>query len=256
MDLGTVIGIVLIIALLAGAMSMGVGVGAYIDIPSVLIVVGGSIGALMISFKPSQMKSFGTIFKVAIKPTEIDTAELIKKLVEFATKARKDGILALENDVDALPDEESFLRKGLSMAIDGSEPDTIRELLETEMEQTSTRHKVNGSIFSQWAALAGAMGMVGTLIGLVAMLLNMADPSAIGPSMAVALLTTMYGAIIGNVLGTPISIILGIRNDEETLVKEMVLSGIMSIQSGDAPRVLEAKLLSYLAPADRVSQFD
>lgn len=254
MDLGTVIGIVLILALLLGAMAMGVGVGAYIDIPSVLIVVGGSIGALMVSFKPSQMKSFTKIFMKAIKPGEEDVGELIKKLVEFATKARKDGILALESEVNN--EENAFLKKGLSMAIDGSEPDTIRELLEIEMEQTSTRHKINGSIFNQWAGLAGAMGMVGTLIGLVAMLLNMADPSAIGPSMAVALLTTMYGAIIGNVFGTPIYNILTIRNDEETKVKEMILSGIMSIQSGDAPRVLEAKLLSYLAPADRVSQFD
>ena len=254
MDLGTVIGIVLIMALLLGAMTMGVGIGAYIDIPSVLIVVGGSIGALMVSFKPAQMKAFTKIFMKAIKPGEEDVAELIKKLVEFATKARKDGILALESEVNS--EENEFLKKGLSMAIDGSDPDTIRELLEIEMEQTSTRHKINGSIFNQWAGLAGAMGMVGTLIGLVAMLLNMADPSAIGPSMAVALLTTMYGAIIGNVFGTPIYNILTIRNDEETLVKEMILSGIMSIQSGDAPRVLEAKLLSYLAPVDRVSQFD
>ena len=254
MDLGTVIGMVLIMALLLGAMSMGVGVGAYIDIPSVLIVVGGSIGALMISFKPGQMKAFTKVFMKAVKPGEEDVTALIKKLVEFATKARKDGILALESEVNN--EENLFLKKGLSMAIDGSDPDTIRELLEIEMEQTSTRHKIHASIFNQWAGLAGAMGMVGTLIGLVAMLLNMADPSAIGPSMAVALLTTMYGAIIGNVFGTPIYNILSIRNDEETLVKQMVLSGIMSIQSGDAPRVLEAKLLSYLAPANRVSQFD
>ena len=254
MDLGTVIGIVLIMALLMGAMSMGVGVGAYIDIPSVLIVVGGSIGALMISFKPAQMKNFTKVFMIAIKPPQEDVDELIKKLVDFATKARKDGILALESEVNSEPNE--FLKKGLSMAIDGSEPDTIRELLEIDLEQTSSRHKINASIFNNWAGLAGAMGMVGTLIGLVAMLLNMADPSAIGPSMAVALLTTMYGAIIGNVFGTPIYNILSIRNDDETVLKEMILSGIMSIQSGDAPRVLEAKLLSYLAPDDRVSQFD
>ena len=254
MDLGTVIGIVLVMALLLGAMAMGVGIGPYIDIPSVLIVVGGSIGSLFIAFKPAQMKSFVKVFMVAIKPTVEDEAALIKKLVDFSTKARKDGILALEGEVNS--EQNEFLRKGLSMAIDGSEPDTIRELLEIDMERTSDRHKLNGSMFSQWAALAGSMGMIGTLIGLVAMLLNMADPSAIGPSMAVALLTTMYGAIIGNVVGTPIAIILGIRNDEETLVKEMILSGIMSIQSGDAPRVLEAKLLAYLAPNDRVSQFD
>ena len=254
MDLGTVIGIVLIMVLLLGAMTMGVGVGAYIDIPSVLIVVGGSIGALMISFKPGQMKVFLKVFMKAIKAGEEDPVDLIKKLVEFATKARKEGILALEGDVNS--EENDFLKKGLSMAIDGSEPDTIRELLEIELEQTSTRHKIHGSIFNQWAGLAGAMGMVGTLIGLVAMLLNMADPSAIGPSMAVALLTTMYGAIIGNVFGTPIYNILNIRNDEESMIREMIISGIMSIQSGDAPRVLEAKLLAYLAPADRVSQFD
>ncbi len=254
MDLGTVIGIVLIMALLLGSMVMGVGIGAYIDVPSALIVIGGSIGALMVSFKPAQMKQFTKIFMKAIKPGEEDIAELIKKLVEFATKARKDGILALEGDVNN--EENEFLKKGLSMAIDGSEPDTIRELLEIEMEQTSTRHKLHGSIFSQWSGLAGAMGMIGTLIGLVAMLLNMADPSAIGPSMAVALLTTMYGAMIGNIFGGPISTILGIRNDEETMVKEMIIEGIMSIQAGDAPRVLEAKLLAYLAPSDRVSQFD
>lgn len=254
MDLGTVIGLVLIIALLLSAMVMGVGVGPYVDIPSVLIVVGGSIGALMVSFKPDQMKKFTKVFMVAIKPPVEDVPELIKKLVEFATKARKDGILALEGDVNN--EENQFLKKGLSMAIDGNEPDTIRELLEIDMEQTSTRHKVLAAIFSQWAGLAGAMGMIGTLIGLVAMLLNMADPSAIGPSMAVALLTTMYGAIIGNVFGAPIANILNIRNDEETVVKEMILEGIMSIQSGDAPRVLEAKLLSYMAPTERVSQFD
>lgn len=254
MDLGTVIGIVLIVALLLGAMAMGVGIGPYVDIPSVLIVVGGSISALMISFKPSQMKSFFKIFMIAIKPPQEDKVELIKKLVQFATKARKDGILALESEVNDEPN--AFLKKGLSMAIDGNEPDNIRELLEIEMEQTSTRHKVNGSIFSQWAGIAGAMGMIGTLLGLVAMLLNMADPSAIGPSMAVALLTTMYGAIIGNIVGSPIANILGIRNDEESLVKEMILTGIMSIQSGDAPRALEAKLLSYLAPNERVSQFN
>jgi chemotaxis protein MotA len=254
MDLGTVIGIVLILALLGGAMTMGVGIGAYIDVPSALIVIGGSIGALMISYKPAQMKAFSKIFMIAIKPPTTDVPELIKKLVEFATKARKDGILALESEVNS--EENAFLKKGLSMAVDGNEPDAIRELLEIETDQTSSRHKIHASVFDQWAGLAGAMGMIGTLIGLVAMLLNMADPSAIGPSMAVALLTTMYGAMIGNIFGTPVANILNIRNDEETLVREMILEGIMSIQAGDNPRTLEGKLLSFLPPSERVSQFD
>jgi len=254
MDLGTVIGLVLILALLFGAMAMGVGIGAYIDIPSVLIVIGGSIGALLVSFRMEQMKNFTKIFMIAIKPPQVDQLELVKKLVDFATQARRDGILALEAAANS--EENEFLKKGLSMAVDGNEPDTIRDLLEIEMEQTSTRHKGNASIFNQWAGLAGAMGMIGTLIGLVAMLLNMADPSAIGPSMAVALLTTMYGAMIGNIFGTPIYNILIIRDAEEELVKQMVIEGIMSIQAGDNPRTLEGKLLSYLTPAERVSQFD
>ncbi len=254
MDLGTVIGIVLILGLLFSAMAMGVGVGAYIDVPSALIVIGGSIGALLISFKMETMKQFMKIFMVAIKPPQEDKAELIKKLVEFATSARRDGILSLE--AAANQEENEFLKKGLSMAVDGNEPDTIRELLEIEMDQTSSRHKIHASVFDQWAGLAGAMGMIGTLIGLVAMLLNMADPSAIGPSMAVALLTTMYGAMIGNIFGTPIANILNIRNDEEGLVKEMILEGIMSIQAGDNPRTLEGKLLSFLPPSERVSQFE
>ena len=254
MDLGTVIGLVLILALLFGAMAMGVGIGAYIDIPSVLIVIGGSIGALLVSFKMEQMKNFTKIFMIAIKPPQEDIPELIKKLVDYATTARRDGILSLE--AAAAQEENAFLQKGLSMAVDGNEPDTIRELLEIDMEQTSSRHKGNAQIFAQWAGLAGAMGMIGTLIGLVAMLLNMADPSAIGPSMAVALLTTMYGAMIGNIFGAPIANILGIRNDEETLVKELILEGIMSIQAGDNPRTLEGKLLSFLQPSERVSQFD
>jgi chemotaxis protein MotA len=254
MDLGTVIGLVLILGLLFSAMAMGVGIGAYIDIPSVLIVVGGSIGALLVSFKMETMKQFTKIFMVAIKPPQEDKTELIKKLVEFATSARRDGILSLEAAANA--EENAFLRKGLSMAVDGNEPDSIRELLEIELEQTSARHNMNASIFDQWAGLAGAMGMIGTLIGLVAMLLNMADPSAIGPSMAVALLTTMYGAMIGNIFGTPIANILNIRNSEEVLVKQMILEGIMSIQAGDNPRTLEGKLLSFLPPNERVSQFE
>ncbi|WP_457592740.1 motility protein A [Hydrogenimonas sp.] len=254
MDLGSVIGLVLILGLLFGAMAMGVGIGAYIDIPSVLIVIGGSIGALLVAFKMEQMKNFVKIFMIAIKPPQENVPELIKKLVEYSTQARRDGILSLE--AAANNEENEFLKKGLSMAVDGNEPDTIRELLEIEMEQTSERHKANAAIFDQWAGLAGAMGMIGTLIGLVAMLLNMSDPSAIGPSMAVALLTTMYGAMIGNIFGTPIANILNIRDSDENLVRTIILEGIMSIQAGDNPRTLEAKLLSFLPPNERVSQFE
>lgn len=254
MDLGTVVGLVLTLALLFGAMAMGVGIGPYIDIPSVLIVFGGTAGVLLIGFKMEQMKSLTKIFMIAIKPPQEDIAALIKKMVEYSTKARRDGILALEADANS--EENEFLKKGLSMAVDGNEPDTIRDMLEIEMEQTSARHAANAQIFDQMGGFSGAMGMIGTLIGLVAMLLNMADPSAIGPSMAVALLTTMYGAMIGNIIGAPVANILGIRDSDETLAKTLILEGIMAIQAGDNPRTLEGKLLSFLPPKERVSQFD
>jgi chemotaxis protein MotA len=254
MDLGTVVGLVLTLALLFGAMAMGVGIGPYIDIPSVLIVFGGTIGVLLIGFKMEQMKNLSKIFMIAIKPPQDDVSELIKKMVEYSTKARRDGILALESDANA--EENEFLKKGLSMAVDGNEPDTIRDLLEIDMEQTSARHSGNAQIFDQMGGFSGAMGMIGTLIGLVAMLLNMADPSAIGPSMAVALLTTMYGAMIGNIVGGPVANILGIRDADEVLVKTLILEGIMAIQAGDNPRTLEGKLLGFLPPKERVSQFD
>lgn len=254
MDLGTVVGLVLTLALLAGAMAMGVGVGPYIDVPSILIVFGGTTGALLTGFKMEQMKNMVKIFMIAIKPPQENLPELIKKMVDYSTKARRDGILALENDANN--ESNTFLRKGLSMAVDGNEPDNIRDLLEIEMEQTSARHKNNADIFDRMAGFAGSMGMIGTLIGLVAMLLNMADPSAIGPAMAVALLTTMYGAMIGNIVGMPINSILLIRDGDEMLAKTLILEGIMAIQAGDNPRTLEAKLLSFLPPNERTSQFE
>lgn len=254
MDLGTVVGWALTIVLLFGAMALGVGIGPYIDIPSVMIVFGGTTGVLLVGFKMDQMKGLFKYFSIAIKPPQQNFPELIKKMVDYSTKARKDGILALENDANNEPIE--FLKKGLSMAVDGNEPDTIRDLLEVEMETTTARHNSNIKIFDQMAGFAGAMGMTGTLIGLVAMLMNMSDPSSIGPSMAVALITTLYGSMIGNIFGTPVANILSLRDEEETLAKTMILEGIMAIQAGDNPRALEAKLLAFLPPKHRVSQFN
>lgn len=254
MDLGTLLGTFLVFVLLVGAMIIGAGLEVYIDLPSFLITVGGSVCALMISFKTSQMKSIFRFVGVAFKPVTHNIPNLIKTIVEYAVKARRDGILSLEQNVNQ--EENDFLRKGLSMAVDGSEPDSIRELLEIDMEQALSRHYGNADIFDVWAGLAGSYGMLGTLIGLVAMLVNMADPSSIGPAMAVALITTLYGSMIANIIGTPIANILKIRAQDEALMKMLVIEGIISIQAGDNPRVLEAKLMSFLPPTSRVSQFD
>ena len=254
MDLGSVIGLVLTMVLLIVSMAMGVGIGPYIDVPSIVIVFGGTTGTLLIAFKPAQLKKFGKIFMVAIKPPKNNNQEIIKRMVEYATKARKEGILGIEGDV--ANEENEFLKKGLSSAVDGMEPDAIREILEAEIEQIDSRHADNAQIFGQIAGFAGAMGMIGTLIGLVAMLLNMSDPAAIGPAMAVALLTTMYGAILGNVFGAPIENILNLRNKEEMVEKNLIIEGIMSIQAGDNPRNIETKLFAFLEPSERESQFD
>lgn len=255
MDLASVIGFVAVWVLLGAAMLQGAGIGPYIDIPSVLITFGGSIAALMISYKMEHIKGFVKFFLLAFKPAqEFDVPALVKKLVDYSTQARRDGILSLEQSANQ--EENDFLRKGLGMAIDGGEADTIRELLELDMDQALGRHKENAGIFGTWGALSGGYGMLGTLIGLVAMLLNMSDPSAIGPAMAVALITTFYGSLIGNVLGSPINNILIIRANDEALVQQLIIEGIMSIQRGDNPRTLEQKLLSFLPPSQRVSQFE
>jgi chemotaxis protein MotA len=254
MDLATVIGMAGAFGLVIIAMVLGVGIGPYLDAQSALIVIGGSISALLIGFKMEDVKAMATIFMVAIKPPQYDIPALIEKLVSYATDARRDGILALEAKVNN--EENEFLKKGLSMAVDGNEPDIIRELLEIETDQMASRHKTGQAIFDQFGAFGGAFGMIGTLVGLVAMLVNMSDPSAIGPAMAVALLTTLYGAMIGNIMGGPIANILSIRDSEEQLVMTIVIEGIMSIQAGDNPRTLEQKLLSFLPPKQRVSQFE
>lgn len=254
MDMATVIGLTMTYIFLLSAMALGVGIGPYVDMPSVLIVIGGSIGTLFVGFTMDHMKKMFGIFMIAIKPPKQDLHGMIAKLIDFAITARKEGILSLEGPLQN--EENDFLRNGLMMAIDGQEPDFIRDMLDIEIEQMSVRHKGYAAMFDMWANLAGAMGMIGTLIGLVAMLLNMSDPSAIGPAMAVALLTTLYGAVIGNTLGTPIANILSVRNDEEVLQNQLILEGIMSIQAGDNPRNMESKLLSFLPPSQRKSQFD
>ena len=254
MDLATVIGMSLSFILLGAAMMLGVGIAPYFDVPSMLITIGGSITSLFIGYKMENIKKAPTFFMIAFKPQTFDVPGLIKKLVDYSTQARRDGILSLEQQSNQ--EENEFLKRGLNMAIDGAEPDSIRDLLETDMDRTLDRHKANAGIFDTWASYAGAYGMLGTLIGLVAMLLNMSDPASIGPAMAVALLTTFYGSFIGNVVGSPIANILNIRANDEALVKLLIIEGIMSIQAGDNPRALEAKLLTFLPPNQRVSQFE
>lgn len=254
MDIATIIGTVLAYVLVVSAMLMGAGVGPYIDIPSVLIVIGGTLGIIFMCFPMDKALGFMKVTLKTIKYPLDDPANLISQLVEFAVKARRDGILSLESAEDEVNDE--FLKKGIRLAVDGTEPEVIKNILETELEYMGSRHKMGSSILGAVVDFAPAMGMIGTLIGLVAMLQSMEDPSTIGPAMAVALLTTMYGAMMANLFAGPYKAKVELRSTQEQLIREIMIGGIMAIQAGDNPRIVEQKLNAYLPPSQRKSQFD
>ena len=247
MDIATVVGII------AALVSLGIGIGAnlgsMIDTNSIFIVVGGTIAALLIANPLPDVINMGGVYKNAIfnKPTV--PTELIEKIVGFAETARREGILALEQAVEE--GDDAFLSQGVRLAVDGTEPDLIMDILETELQFIEERHKSGQSMIAAMGDAAPAFGMIGTLIGLVIMLKNMDDPAAIGPGMAIALLTTMYGAIISNVLLGPIAKKLKTITEKELLAKRMIIEGIMAIQSGDNPRIVEHKLSVFLSPKFR-----
>jgi len=254
MDIATIIGTLRAYVLLIAAMLMGAGIAPYIDIPSVLIVIGGTTGILMMSYPMDKVTGLISFIMKTIKYPLDDPAHLIQQLVEFAVKARRDGILSLEAAEDEVSDE--FLKKGIRLAVDGTEPEVIKNILETELEYMTGRHKTGSDVMGVVVEFAPAMGMIGTLVGLVAMLQSMEDPSSIGPAMAVALLTTMYGAMLANLFAGPYQKKINFKSGQEQLIREIMIGGIMAIQAGDNPRIVEQKLNAYLAPKQRKSQFD
>ena len=254
MDIGSIVGIAITFALVLWSLVIGAGIGPYIDFPSVLIVVGGTIGIIMASHPINNLVDGMKAMTKAFVFIPQSAQALIEQLVSFAVKARRDGILSLEAEEENMKDE--FLRKGIRLAVDGTEPEVIRSILETDLENMVERHKTNSDIVGMFVDIAPAMGMIGTLIGLVAMLLNMSDPAAIGPAMSVALITTFYGSVIANMFATPIYTKIRSRSAAEEHMRQIMLAGIMSIQSGDNPRIVEQKLNAYLPPSQRKSQFD
>lgn len=252
MDIATLIGILSAFGLVAFA--IGGGISSFIDPPSIMIVVGGTVGVLLVGYPLN--KALGVI-GVTLKTFmyKVDTGpEVIAKLVELAQVVRKDGILALESEVANIDNE--FMAKGLQMAIDGQEPNVIEDILYMEMDKLSARHSQGADMFTALGTYAPSMGMIGTLVGLVLMLQNMSDPSSIGPSMSIALLTTFYGALMANILFLPMAGKLKTRSQEEVLIHEIILTGIQSLVVGENPRVMEQKLLGYLPPKERKSSFD
>ncbi|MFH1744415.1 MAG: MotA/TolQ/ExbB proton channel family protein [bacterium] len=247
MDVGTVVGLVLALGLIAGA--IGAGLASFIDAPSIMIVVGGTFAVCLVHFPLAHVLNMGNVIKNALFTKPQSALDVVSTLVSFSEKARREGILSLESSMDEVQDD--FIRVGLRLAVDGVEPELIKDILHTELAFIEDRHKNGRQIFEFAGSAAPAFGMIGTLVGLVLMLQKLDDPSSIGPAMAIALLTTMYGAVMANAMFIPLAGKLKMRTAEEILVKEVAIEGVMSIQSGDNPRILEQKLLAFLPPAIR-----
>lgn len=254
MDLATLIGIISAFGLVIISILMGGGLVIFVNVPALAIVLGGTLGTTMINYPLKDVLGAVSVVKNAFFAGGVPAAdEVIKKFVELGSKARREGILALEADVKEIKDE--FLKKGLQMSVDGLEPQSIEEILTTEIDYLRGRHQLGAEIFTTMGTFAPALGMIGTLVGLVQMLQSMDDPSSIGPAMAVALLTTFYGSVMANLVCIPISGKLKGRSKEETLIKEMVVEGVLSLTRGENPRILEQKMLAYVPPKMRKSSF-
>ncbi|MEW6755832.1 MAG: motility protein A [Candidatus Latescibacterota bacterium] len=249
MDIATIIGMVAGSTIIV--LAMGKNLTFFVDTSSVLITVGGSICATLIANPLAELMTAISAYMKAFRSPSMVPQELIEKIVGFAETARREGILALEQAVEEADDQ--FLSQGVRLAVDGTEPDLIMDILETELQFIEERHKKCQEIISRLGDVAPAMGMIGTLIGLVIMLMNMSDPSAIGPGMAVAILTTLYGALIAHLFALPIGVKLKTYSQKELLTKKMIIEGIMAIQSGDNPRIVEHKLSVFLPPSARPS---
>jgi chemotaxis protein MotA len=253
MDIATIIGIITAFSLVFTAMMFGGDLGMFFNLPALMIVVGGTLGATMINYPLPDMMKVSKVVKNAFFLKQFTISDLISNFVSLAGTARREGILALETALNDINDE--FMRKGLQLSVDGLEPVSIKDILDTEIVNIQDRHKLGAEIFTTLGTFSPALGMIGTLIGLVQMLQTMDDPSSIGPAMAVALLTTFYGSMIANIVCLPIAGKLKNRSSEEVMMKELMTEGIMSIAKGDNPRLLEQKLNAFLSPQLRESSF-
>ncbi|MDR0410136.1 MAG: MotA/TolQ/ExbB proton channel family protein [Spirochaetaceae bacterium] len=250
MDLGSLIGVLGALAMMIlGVVSGGSGMGTYADLPSLLIVVLGSWFCLMASSSIGEAVGIFKVMGLAFSVPNFGEKGIVTKLMAFSDKARREGLLALEEELEDLDDE--FMKKGLRLVVDGTDAAIVRDLLEIEVSQMQDRHgsKIGG--LNMWAALAPGFGMLGTVIGLIAMMKNLEDKASVGPNMAVALITTLYGSMIANWLLTPLIAKLRANDGKEAQVREMIIEGILSIQAGDNPRILGMKLVAYLSPEDR-----
>jgi chemotaxis protein MotA len=246
-DLATLLGLVTAWGLIIATIALGAAAGTFVNVPSLMIVIGGTFAVVLMRFTLGQfIGSIKTAMKAFLHKSE-SPEEIIERVVELASIARKEGLLALERQEISNP----ILAKGVTMLVDGHEPNVVRKALLTELNETLNRHSIGQQIFKAIGDAAPAMGMIGTLVGLVQMLSNMSDPKSIGPAMAVALLTTLYGAMLANMFALPIADKLSLRSNEEQMTKNIIIESVLGIQDGQNPKILGEILKNFLPASKR-----
>lgn len=251
MDIATIIGIVLGISLIILAILAEGQLSTFWSISSILIVLGGVIASTLIHYPLSKVIRVINVVRIAFQGKSQDSVEIIMILIHMAKCARREGLLALEGEVDDLVNDE-FLKKGLQLVIDGTEPELVRNILQNEVIMMEERHNSGAAIFETMGASAPAFGMIGTLIGLVMMMKKIKDPSTLGPGMALALLTTFYGTLLANLIFIPIAGKLKLKSNEEVFMKEIMIEGILSVQAGENPRIVAEKMKSFLSIEEKI----
>lgn len=251
-DILTPIGITIgFIMIMMAIMSNGgaEGVKSFLDAASILIVIGGLIASLLINFKKEQIMLATRVIKESFYKNDQRLPELIALFIHLAERARREGILSLENELEDV--EDPFIQKGILLAVDGIEPEVINEIMQAEITAMEEHHAKGRTIIEKAGEYAPAWGMIGTLIGLVLMLGSLQDPSTLGPNMAVALLTTLYGTVLANLVFIPMASKLEIKTEEEIFMKQVIIEGVIGVQSGQNPRILEEKLSAFLTDSGR-----
>lgn len=249
MDIATIVGVLLGLVVIIGAIAVGAGKELFFNVPSLAITIGGMLCATLIHFSLSQFLGIFSIIKKTIVAKVPSQSELIQKMVNYAAINRRDGALALEQEISKIDD--LFFVKGLQMLVDGQEGDGIRDIMSLEIQYLQDRHSRGKKILEFMGASAPSFGMIGTLIGLVQMLANLDDPSSIGMGMATALLTTFYGAFAANLIFIPLAGKLGIYSKAETVSKEMIVEGICAIAQGDNPTTVREKMHAFVSQGRR-----
>ncbi|WP_294343071.1 MotA/TolQ/ExbB proton channel family protein [uncultured Clostridium sp.] len=250
LDIMTPVGLILAVGLILYGILSGGTLASFIDVGSLAITVGGTFAAIFIAYPLSEVKKIPTFIALAMKEDVISKVDIIEMFSDFSKKARREGLLSLE---DSMADvEDKFLKKGMQMVIDGVEPENIKDILELEIQKIEDRHRIGSSMFNKLATFAPGFGMIGTLIGLINMLVKLGnDPSEITSGMATALITTLYGSLIANVVFLPIASKLNHKTEVEIEIKELMIEGILAVQSGVNPRIIEETLVTYLPPKER-----